>query len=199
MRGRYPAGARWWAVMSHFGREKRVLDWIRENLSGQSFDEAFLPLVRSEHKSPERVSDSSPRLLFNSYLFLRCEMNDDIYTAVCDHPHVYQILGRAYRIPSFLDEDEIHHLKQILESDREVEMVTRASIGDSVEIVRGAMAGVRGHVRAVNSRRVRLEIPFSFLDMGTSVAVSVPRRDVKIMKDCDSTQSTREMVCHAQV
>ena len=208
MRGRYPEGVRWYAVMVHCGHEKRVRFWLEETLEEWGLDsprslrrripegpagedvpvsrseEVFLPIVRPDAKSPHHRPETPSRLLFHSYLFLRCAMNDEIYTTVCDHPSIYQIVGRAYRIPSVLEDDEVLHLKGILESDCNPETIDKCNIGDTAEIVQGLMAGMRGRVLAVNSSTVRLEVSFSFLDMGTSVAVSVPRTDVRIKDEC---------------
>lgn len=195
MRGRYSEGLSWYAVMVHWGHEEIVRDWIGEDLKERCVDEVFLPMLQAKPAAQQKRSEAPPEFLFHSYLFLRCAMNDGIYMPICDHSSVFQIMGRAYRIPSVLDEEEILHLKGILQSDCSPEMVDKCNIGDSAEIVQGLMAGIQGRVLAVNSSKVRLEVSFAFLNMGTSVAVVVPRSDVRIKEDC-YVELTGERVCY---
>lgn len=195
-RGCYPEGAHWYAVMVHCGQEDRIRTHILEDLFDLGVDEVLLPLVRQAPNASGRDLKTPPEFLFRSYLFLRCEMNDRLYISLCDHRSVYQILGRAYRIPAVLDDQEILRLRQILDADCRPEMISRRNIGALAHIVEGPMAGVHGRVLAVNSKEVKMEVSFSFLDMGTSVALVVPRSDVRI-KESVEREYRGERMCHA--
>ena len=192
-RGRYAEGSHWYAVMVHHGREERVRNCIEESLADRGVDETFLPLVQPDPKAQGRLPKARPEFLFRSYLFLRCAMNDEIYMSVCDHSSVYRILGRGHRIPTVLDDEEICRLRRILRVDCRPEMVTRRNIGASARIVDGLMAGVQGRVIAVNSKEVKLEVSFSFLNMGTGVAVIVPRTNVRIQENSHRESSMERM------
>ena len=194
-RGCYPKESMWYAVMTHYGQEQRVRKFIEENMADQRIDEILLPLVQLGRSSRSSQPKALPRFLFRSYLFLRCMMNDDTYISICDHPSVYQILGRGYRIPTVLDDAEIQNLRQVLNADCNPEMVTRCNIGASALIIDGLMAGVRGRVIAVNSKEVKLEISFSFLSMGTGIVVAVPRSQVRIREN-SHRESVEKRMCH---
>lgn len=206
--------------MVHYGYEERVRFWLEDTLEqfGQGnlrtsrqteldelagehttlspSEEILLPIVRLGIASSDQRSKTTPQFLFPSYLFLRCAMNDEIYTRVCEYPQVYQILGRAYRIPTPLEDEEILHLRGMLESDCQPELIEKINIGETVEIVEGLMAGMKGRILAFNSSTVRIEAFFSFLDMGTSVAVTVARSDVQILDEF-SLEFSGERACHA--
>src|ERR1035437_2104974 len=119
LRGRYALGVQWYAVMTHAAREARVQAWIEENLADEPIEDAFLPIVAprrpARHASGAPVA-TAPKFLFRSYLFLRCAMNEAIYASVCEHPMVFQVLGRGYRIPTALDDQEVGRLRQILQA-----------------------------------------------------------------------------------
>jgi len=204
-RGAYADGLHWYAIMVHTGREIRVRQFILEEVvdslapsQANPIAEVFLPIVQQQPSmSPLRNRQQPEKaFLFRSYLFLQCAMNDAIYTPICDHQFVYQILGRGYRIPSILEDEEIENLKKILRSDSRPELVSRRNIGSMVEITEGLMAGIRGRVVTANAREVKLEVGFSFLDGATGVVVSVPRINVKILER-SSQPSARERVCYA--
>ncbi len=59
-------------------------------------------------------------------------------------------------------------------------MINRVGTGDQIEVVKGLMKGVTGCVLERNNRHVKIEVPFSFLDMGTMVAVSIPLEHVRM-------------------
>ena len=179
-RGRYPKGSCWYAVMAHCGQEERVRRYIGEELANLGVDEILLPRVRLRTGAQRGLTAPSREFLFRSYLFLRCTMSDAIYIPLCDHRFVYRILGRSYRIPTMLDDEEIVCLRRILEADCRPEMVSRRNVGNEAHIVEGPLEGVYGRILSVNSKEARLEVSFSFLDMGSSVVVIVPRCHVRV-------------------
>lgn len=194
-RGHYPEMPCWYVVMVHHGREERVQNGINEDLSTLGVSETFLPILQYSLNPKLQQSKASTEFLFRSYLFLRCVMTDEIYMSVCDHPLVYQILGQGYRIPTALDDAEIDHLRQILIVDCKPVVAPRLNVGASARIVEGLMAGMEGRIVASNAKTVKLEVSFSFLDMGTSVVVVVPRSDLQI-EEKNIHASTSERICH---
>jgi len=96
-RGRYLPEVRWYAVAAHCGRERRVCQRIREDLDETAVAEILLPEVRSEaartgtrpHGARSHGAAALPRLLFPSYLFLRCAMNDEIYGVITEYPDAF--------------------------------------------------------------------------------------------------------------
>ncbi|MCX7049926.1 MAG: hypothetical protein NTX50_31145 [Candidatus Sumerlaeota bacterium] len=196
MRGKYPEGQRWYAAMAHIGREKHVLNFIQDELTDQGVGDAFLPIVEPGVLTPYLEAGARSRFLFRSYLFLQCAMTDSIYSAICEHPSVFQILGRAYRIPSDLDDGEVRNLRQILRAECNPELVSRSHIGEEAEIVAGLMAGIRGRVLYVSAKEVKLEVSFSFFNGQNAVAVVVPRVCVRIMTGSHQNNRVGEL-CYA--
>ena len=194
MRGKYPEGQRWYAAMAHIGREKYVLDFIKDELTDQGVEDAFLPIVEPGVLTPYLAPGTQSRFLFRSYLFLQCAMTDTIYSAICEHPHVFQVLGRAYRIPSVLDDGEVSNLRQILRAECNPELVSRGHVGEEAEIVAGLMAGIRGRVLYVNEKEVKLEVSFSFFNGQNAVAVVVPRVCVRILTDSHQNNRAGELI-----
>ena len=177
-RGKYAAEARWYAAMTHHGEERRVRDQVLLDFSHTGVEEILLPEL--QRKNPSRKKGRSPDLLFPCYVFLRCRMNDEIYMRVSAYETVHQILGRAYRIPSVLDEEEIVCLKKMLAMSPQPRLATRLNAGDWARVTEGLMEGLKGRVVECNARYVKLETGFSFLDRGASVIVAIPRTQVSV-------------------
>jgi len=178
MRGQYPLDLAWYAVMTHCGREGEIRDRLSLDCPGHEGAEMLLPELKASAafgNGKRRL----PQLLFSSYVFLRCVMNDEVYMSVSSYAGVVQILGRAYRIPYAIADSEITHLKGVLASVPQPRLAARLNVGTEVVVTEGLMNGMRGRIVEVNNRHVKLETHFSFLDIGTSIVVVVPRDQVE--------------------
>lgn len=179
LRGKYPGGSHWYAVMTHWGQESQVRDQILKQSAGPDLNEVLLPeLVGATSKA----KSNRPTLLFSGYLFLNCRMTDELYLAVCQFPKVFQILGQAFRIPNAICDAEIQHLKGILVSLPRPKMVTRSCQGKMVEVAQGIMTGLRGRLVEVSSSTVKIETSFSFLGMESGIHVTLPQACIRLLE-----------------
>jgi len=178
LRGQYPLEPVWYAVMTHYGQERPVRERL-EALPGVGIDETLLPALKASVAALEGGRKGGARL-FPSYVFLRCAMSDEIYVAVSEDESVIQILGRAYRIPTPIEEEEIRHLRALLASFPPPTIGPRLNVGSEAVVADGFMAELRGRVVECNAQHVKLETCFSFLDSGTSIIVVVPRSQVRL-------------------
>jgi transcription antitermination factor NusG len=155
-RGRYAPEPAWYCVMTHCGRERRVRDRVLLDFGDDGAREVLLPEIKSNGHG-RKTNGNLPDLLFSSYVFLYCTMSDNLYMSVHDYPDVFQILGRAYRIPSIIDETEITHLKGVLETNPIPRLSSRLNIGSPAVVTKGIMEGMRGRVVEMNAKYIKLE------------------------------------------
>jgi transcription antitermination factor NusG len=177
VRGQYQPELKWYALMTHFGRERKIQERIL-NEFGARIDEVLIPEL-SGGQSPETPRNKR-ELLVSNHLFLRCRMNDEIYMTISAYPGVFSILGRAYRIPSVIADEEIRAFKSLLGADPRPHMASRLNIGAPVRIIHGLMKGLQGRIVEVHSRLIKIETNFSFLGNESVVVVAVPREHVWI-------------------
>lgn len=180
MRGKYDPSYKWYGIMTHAGREREIKQKIQDDITGSAIEEILLPEIQSCDNKNSVIIDSE--LLFPSYIFARCRMNDEIYMAVSGFENVFRILGRAWRIPTFVEDVEIEHLKGILKLPERPQLVARTNKGDIVEVADGLLEGLIGRVIESNPNSLKLETYFSFLDFGQSIVVVVPRSRIKPVK-----------------
>ena len=176
-RGQYAEEARWYGVMAHVGRERRVRDELARLEAKGVVEEVLLPEMQGA--LGVCPAGGERELLFPSYLFVNCRMTDSIYMRVCELGGVVKIVGRAWRIPTAIDEVEIDHLRGVLNACERPRLVCKLSAGQRVVIRGGLMDGLRGRVVGGNARNVKVEVGFSFLDSGRAVRVTVPREAVR--------------------
>lgn len=170
-RGVYPAEMRWYAAMTRFGTERAVCRTMLSRFGGNGIAETMLPEV-------------SPReLLFPCYVFIRCRMSDPIYMewAACDG--VVSVLGRAWRIPTALEDREIQHLRAILAGPERPEAIVPCRVGRPVVVTCGILQGLRGRILETSTTHYKIETQFSFLNNMTAITVAVPRDDVRAVDE----------------
>jgi len=178
LRGRYEPDTQWYAVMVHGGREYRVRERIAQDLGNGSVLETLLPELRPVGNP---LGQNGRRdLLFPSYVFLCCQMSDIVYMTIDSYKEVFSILGRAFRIPSVIADQEMTHLKGVLQSYPLPILSRSLHVGSSAVVMRGLMEGMHGRIFEYNAHYVKLETCFSFFDNGTSILVTVPKADVQL-------------------
>jgi transcription antitermination factor NusG len=174
-RGQYDSAVRWYAVMTHWGRERKIRDQVQRDFGAAGVQELLLPELTGEDSD---AGGKRGELLFGGHLFLRCQMSDDIYMGLANHPWVFKVFGRAFRIPDVIGDHEMDIFKRVLVSVPRPCLVTRSLIGTTATVSEGLMAGLQGRVVGVSSKFVKLETRFSFQDHTSSVVVSVPQEHV---------------------
>ena len=179
MRGKYDPDAKWYGLMVHYGRERVVRERILDDFVNDGVREVILPEL--DHSSRRRNGrQRRADLLFPSYVFLKCHMNDTTYMTVASYNDVYSILGRTFRMPTIIDEEEMDHLKGVLQTYPFPTFGTRMNIGSEAIVTRGLMEGMQGRIVEINAEYVKLETTFSFFDDGAGVLVSVPKEDIRL-------------------
>lgn len=181
LRGNYPQGLRWYGVMTHWGQENRVRAEVESGFLGSELAEVLLP----DLVVPQKSKKKSVRL-FGGYVFLHAQMTDEFYMRVSSYPQVLQILGLGYRIPSAIDDQEMAHLRSVLEFRPAPQMVARGQVGQMVRVVSGLLRGMTGRVLQINSRHVKIETSFSFLGLESGIAVALPPSQVEFISPVKS-------------
>lgn len=167
-RGVYLPEPRWYAAMTRFGAERAVCRSMSDRFGDGGLAETFVPEIAA-----------GDDLLFPCYVFAQCRMNDDIYMGWTECDGVVSVLGRAWRIPTPLDDREIKHLKAILMAPERPRMAIEMRVGAHVEVTDGIMQGLRGRILETSATQIKLETRFSFLDNMTAIVVTVPKNQIR--------------------
>jgi transcription antitermination factor NusG len=176
-RGLYSPDLHWYGVMTQYGQERRIKSRILAELRRAGVEETLLPEIQTNGGA------ASEELLFPCYLFICCRMNDQIYMQISQFEGVLSVLGRAWRIPSIVNETEIKHLRAILTPSVHPELARQRAVGAQVEVVAGILKGLRGRVLEESANHFKLETRFSFLNAGTGITISIPRSEVRLTSE----------------
>lgn len=154
---------KWFVFYTKSRQEKKV----RDLLTRSGFD-VFLPLQKVMRQwSDRRKKVEVP--LFNSYVF--------VSTTESRIPLVLQTPGVAWNIrhndkPAVLHQKEFDLIKQFLLSGLLIEVSEKIDleIGDKVEIIDGALKGIRGHLMKTSSGD---RFTISFESIGSSIQIEI--------------------------
>jgi transcription antitermination factor NusG len=157
---------RWYAAWTRARHEKCVA----EQLSGRSI-EAFLPLYPAVHRWRNGLAHLELPL-FPGYLFVRIALRDQL--PVLQVPGVVRLVGFS-NCPAALPQEEIERLRKGLGAGARAEPHACLSVGQRVQIVRGAFAGLEG---ILLHKRGRLRVVVSVELIQRAMAVDVDVADV---------------------
>ncbi|MEI6822894.1 MAG: UpxY family transcription antiterminator [Bacteroidota bacterium] len=162
----------WYALYTKPRAEKKVLDRLLE----QGI-EAYLPLQKRLRQWKDRKKWVEIPLI-NSYVFVKIEYKDylNVLNTVGAVRFIF-FLGKAATIPEW----QINSLKQLLESEKEIEISTENfKQGNRVRVISGVLIGLEGELISIKGNKkviVRID------QVGYSISVNIPLSELKILKN----------------
>ncbi len=161
---------KWFAVYTNPRAEKKVnTEFVSKGI------ESYLPLQRTLKLWSDRKKWVEEPL-FKSYIFVHIPENQ--YFDVLSTPGVVRYVtfeGKAVPIP----EKQIEAIRYFLSSeDAPVEWTDQFSPGQSVEVMKGPLRGLRGELIEISGKhRVRVEVEA----IGQSLLVTIPLSHLRIL------------------
>jgi transcription termination/antitermination protein NusG len=163
----------WFAVWTR-SRQEKVVAATLASLGIAN----YLPLkTESRQWSDRRQSVSVP--LFSGYVFVKTNLMSSEKLRVLKVPGVAGIVGNS-RGPLSIPDQQLEAVRQVVERNADFTVHPLLEEGDSVRVVRGALAGVEGRLLRMNSSS-RLVISVEMIHR--SIAVSIAREDVEPLTD----------------
>jgi transcription termination/antitermination protein NusG len=161
--------SRWYAVYTRSRHEKQVEETLRRH--GLA---TYLPLRRAwSRRLDRRRTIELPAL--PGYVFVHCVLYGEVRARLKKAPGVLRLVENGGR-PCVIPEREIESLRLVLARSWDVEAHPYYNIGDRVEVVRGPLVGVQGHLERVAPGRHKLVIKVEFVNQ--AVAVEIDAADV---------------------
>jgi transcription antitermination factor NusG len=158
-------GLAWYAVQTSYRCEQRVAS----GLSAKGFS-TYLPLIREVHEWKDRRKTVDVPA-FGGYLFVHCEPNLRNRVRVLETNGILRMLGGNHT-PSPVSDLEIEDVRRALGSGVPCERCDAPAPGTLVEVMRGALAGVRGRVARIKNS-FRLVITISAFAQAISAELSL--------------------------
>jgi len=160
-------GSRWYVIYTKPKREKKLAEYAKKREINY-----FLPLIKSVRKYKYRkVNFTKP--LFPGYIFVKCSFQEK---------HSLQISGHILTFLNVINEDSfLEELKQIYFGKtvaEEIQIHEYVEIGTKIEIVNGALKGLKGLVTSNEPNKIILSINL----LKRSISVDLKPGSYKIIK-----------------
>lgn len=161
---------KWYALQVQTGFEKQFVKILPKILKEKGYDinedDLFLPVeeVIDIRKGKRTVSE---RFLYQSYLFIRADMTDNLQKVLIRMPRIIGIIGKPYK-PSMIDEKEIESIKNRIEKSKDTPRLSIIyKIDDRVRVKDGAFSDFSGIVESVDDAKARLKIMVTIFGRST--------------------------------
>ena len=151
----------WYALRVRSNHERVAAMHLRE----QGYEE-FCPAYRSERQWSDRKK-TIEQFLFPGYVF--CRLNPDDRLPVLMMPGVVNVVGFGSR-PAAIPDQEIEHVRTMVRSGLLVTPWPFLSVGQTVVLERGPLAGVEGILQQIK-KTFRLVVSVQLLQRSVSTEV----------------------------
>lgn len=154
----------WYALYTRSCWEKRVATV----LTARSI-ETYLPTQRSWNRRTATKQEIDVPL-FPGYLFVRCDLNKEIWLGIKKTMGVVRILGVDNQ-PIPVPDHEIDSLRRVLAVQPNVQGHVRLRKGDTVRVVKGPLRGTVGTLVEVARNRHKLVISINLINRAIATSV----------------------------
>lgn len=160
----------WFVVNTYSGYENKV----RENLlhrieSMEAEDRIFEVVVPTEMVEEVRHGERRQveRKMFQGYVLVRMDMNDDAWYVVRNTPGVVNFVGAGNR-PTPLPSAEVSAIFRQMKGEVKRTQLS-LTVGETVKIIDGPFSEFLGTIDEVNQERGRIRVMVSFFGRDTPV------------------------------
>lgn len=154
---------RWFAIYTNYKREKLV-----QSMLNQKGIHAYLPLQKVTRRYTRKIKTLELPLI-NCYVFVKITSKE--YVPVLETEHVLKFIRFSKNLIS-IPEVEIEMIKRVVGEGVEVEIDqnNKHREGDSVEVVRGNLTGLRGKLVSIQGKK---QMVIELDNMGYSLRMEV--------------------------
>ena len=165
--------ARWYAVHTYSGYEKRAQAALQDRAKSKGLD-AFIHEVMIPEENVVEVRrgerHTSTRKLFPGYILVKMVLTDDTWHLVRETPKITGFIGGDGRNPSPVPEEEVQKVThQIEEGKKAPKPIQRFEEGDTVRVIDGPFQNFSGVVEEVNTDKAKLRVLVSIFGRATPI------------------------------
>ena len=165
--------ARWYAVHTYSGYEKRAQAALQDRAKSKGLDEFIHEVMIPEENVVEvrrGERHTSTRKLFPGYILVKMVLTDDTWHLVRETPKITGFIGGDGRNPSPVPEAEVLKVThQIEEGKKSPKPIQRFEEGDTVRVTDGPFQNFNGVVEEVNTDKAKLRVLVSIFGRATPI------------------------------
>ena len=164
-------GAKWYVIHTYSGYENKVMTTLMQQIESRHLEDRICELRVPTETVVEVNKDGKQkeveRKLFPGYVFVKMIMSDDAWYIVRNTRGVTGFVGSATK-PIPLTDEEVSNLGV---EKKQVEV--NYSVGDTVQIVAGALEGFTGTVESIDVENNVVKVIVSMFGRSTPAEVEL--------------------------
>jgi len=173
----YDRPGRWYVVHTYSGYENKVKGNLENVVASREIEDSVYEIVipmedQIEFKGGKKVTVS--KKVFPGYILLRCELDDETWSAVRGTPGVTGFVGPGTK-PVPLSRKEVEGILQveIIGGDQPAPKRTRPrleyEVGETVRVKEGPFADFSGQIDEINEDQLKLKVLVNIFGRETPV------------------------------
>lgn len=169
--------AKWYILQVYSNFEDKVAEALTFNSekdgASHLIEEIFIPKETVKQVRNGKVTEVE-RKLFQGYLYLKCQLQNELHDVIRKIPRVSGFLGtdkannRTDPLP--VPQHEIDRIKQLVDASKEqATNVIHFDVGEKVQVIDGPFQSFSGIIKEVDADRLRLKLSISIFNRDTPV------------------------------
>ena len=166
--------ARWYVVQAYSGSEASVVKNLRELIAKRDLSEKIVDVyipTESILDIKNGVKTSKVRNYFPGYVFVRMEMDDNLFYLIRNLPKVSGIVGMNGSPTPISDSEMAKIVNKTKESSENPINSIKYEIGDQVKVIDGAFASFSGCVEEIDESKQKLKVSVMIFGRATPVSL----------------------------
>lgn len=162
---------KWYILNVVSGQENKILNNINLMIANNNFkgkvEEAIIPTKQIvKIKKGNKVNEVQK--IFPGYVFIKGEIDSDVYNILKSIPKVSGFLGRK-NMPEEVSQSKMDSIFQMIKDSGEDKKDASFEIGEQLNVIDGPFEAFTGIVEEVDSDKKRVKISISIFGRSTSV------------------------------
>lgn len=162
----HKTGIQWYALYCRSRHERMVHARLQE----KGYDSYLADYgTRMKHGIRLRIMQKN---LLPGYVLINAAMTPKVYLDVLQTKSVVHFVGRTWPDLSWIPVDQVESLKLLLHSQQRFEEISYCTQGDTVEVIAGPLAGLRGLFAGEAYRKDHVIVSLDLLQRSLAVEIN---------------------------
>lgn len=161
----YDRPGQWYVVHTQSGYEKKVKSNIEARVASMHMESRIYEVVIPMRDVPEFKNGKkviSSKRLFPGYVFVRCDLDDDVWPVIRDTPNVSGFVNKG-NMPSPLSRRDVeNHLGEEAthssEDSKRAKPLFEYKVGDTVRVKDGPFTDFSGEIVEINEDQLKVKV-----------------------------------------
>ena len=161
----YDKPGKWFVIHTQSGYEKRVKSNIEARVETMNMENRIHEVVIPSHDVPEFKNGKkviSSKFLFPGYVFVRCDLDDEVWPVVRDTPNVSGFVTQSGRPTPLSRRDVERYIGTDAETGsdalKRVKPIFEHAVGDTVQVKDGPFADFSGEIMEINEDQLKVKV-----------------------------------------